>query len=561
MKLFIKSLLIDGNDIYFDENNNINKIKRDKGLISLYGVKYNASDMGEDIINMIINDKHLYSYINEYFTSDCCPMSVSVTKDNKIYNYYLYKNNLIETLGEFIKNDKIKVTSAGLKNLKELTNSINLDKLKEKLNNKILTLKINNKYVNCPYNLIINFLESKDKEFYNFFDKEDNYNGLSKPMFLYMVKEFYKQYNEGYLFDSNIKERIDYIENQDNIEFVIFEKNFTSESERSVYKNIEIDQGLKNQIINNMPPNLSKLEIAIYIYIKLSKELNYDLEYYAVRQKGPIADAHKDISKVNNIDLKNKNVVCYEFNAIFAHLLNEFNIDFEIRQHGDNYGDTHAWLRVNIDNLLISFDSMHRIFWEFDLLQAKINNPLRGIKLYNKNKVINNKFNDIIEKIYRMIIKEENKDNNIKIDKYSDIVSDNSLSSFDKINLMVDKTEKLNLSDMESISYLLNMHKESLSEESDEKIEKELLIKKINSELKLCILFTSYNKYIKEDEREYIYCVYVPGEPLRRYDNETLKFYLEQGIFEIYEKNKDILIPGIDYVSKKEIDMNVGRMR
>ena len=310
-----------------------------------------------------------------------------------------------------------------------------------------------------------------------------------------------------------------------------------------------------------MPINLSKLEMIIYIYIKLCKELNYDLEYYAVRQKGPIADSHKDISKVNNINLKNKNVVCYEFNAIFAYFLNEFNIDFEIRQQGDNYGDAHAWLRVNIDNLLISFDSMHRIFWEFDLLQAKINNPLKGIKLYNKNKVISDNFNSTIDKIYSMVIKEENKDNDIKIDKYSDVVSDNNISSFDKLKLMVDKTEKLNLSDMESISYLLNMHKLSLNEESNEKIDKELLIKKINNELKLCILFTSYNKFIKENEREFTYCIYIPSESLRRYDNETLKFYLEQGIFEIYEKNKDISIPGIDYVSKKEIDMNVGRIR
>ena len=250
MKIFNKSLLIDGENIYFDESYIINKIKIDliheKKLTSPFGVKLNASEMGEDIINKMINDNHLYNYINEYFNSDSCPMSISIIKNDKIYNYYLYKKNLLETFDSYIKDDKLNINSDGLKNIKELTDSISLNKLKEELNNRTFTLKINNKYVNCPYNLIINFLESNDKYFYNFFDNEDNYNGLSKSMFLYMVKEFYKQYSEGYLFDNSIKERIDYIVNQDDIEFVLFDKKFTSEPCDSIYRNIEIDKDLKD---------------------------------------------------------------------------------------------------------------------------------------------------------------------------------------------------------------------------------------------------------------------------------------------------------------------------
>ena len=117
----------------------------------------------------------------------------------KIYNYYLYKINLLKTLDEYIQQNKINITNETFNNIKELYMTININKLKEKLDNKKFTLKINNKYESVSYNLIINFLECDENEFYCFFENDGDYKGISKSMFLYMVKEFYKQYNEGYL--------------------------------------------------------------------------------------------------------------------------------------------------------------------------------------------------------------------------------------------------------------------------------------------------------------------------------------------------------------------------
>ena len=561
MKIFNKSLLIDNNNIYFNDSYIINKLKSDliheKKLISPIGVRFNASDIDKDIVKRFITDNEMFEYIKEYFISDSCPMSISIIKNDKIYNYYLYKKNLLETLDSYIKDDKINMTNDCSNNIKELSNSMSLNKLKEELNNRTFTLKINNKYVNCPYNLIINFLESNDEYFYNFFEKEGNHNGLSKSMFLYMVKEFYKQYNEGYIFNNNIKDRINYIENQDKIDFVLFEKKFTSEPIDSLYRNIKIDEEFNDYLLKGLPSNLNKLEKVIYIYIKLCKELNYDLEYYTVRQKGPIAEPHKNISNVKNVNLKNKNVVCYEFNAIFAYFLNEFNIEFEVRQHGDNYGDTHAWLRVNIDNLLISFDSMHRILWEFDILNAKINNPLQGVKLYNKNKEVKENFNNIVDKVYNLFKKENKMEDKIDMKE----LSDKDIPIFDKLNIMVNDTNKKDLSEIESIGYLLQSNKEFNKLNKEEKIVNELILKKVNNELKLGILFISYNTMVKKEDREYNYYIYLPDETLRRMDDETLKFYLENNMFEIYDRDRDIKVKGIDYVSKKEIDMSVGRIR
>ena len=557
MKVYNKSLLIDNNEVYFDESYIINKIKSEKRMTSPCGIRLNANDMGEDIISLFINDIKLFNYVLEYFNSDCCPMFISIIRDNKIYNYYLYKKNLLETLNEYLKNNIISLTNEGLNNIKELTDSINVNKLREKLNNKTFTLKINNKYVNCPYNLIFNFLENDDNDFYNFFNNNDNYNGLSKSMFLYIVKEFYNQYNEGYLFDNKVKERVNYIDKQQNIETVIFDKKFTSESNDSIYRNIKLDTKFKDYLLKDMPSNLTLLEKVIFIYIKLCKELNYDLEYYTVRQKGPKADAHKDINKIKEINLSNNNIVCYEFNAIFAYFLNEFNIDFEIRQHGEKFGDTHAWLRVNIDNLLISFDSMHRIFWEFDLLNVKINNPLQGIKLYNKNEIIRNDFNNTIERIYSLFKTKNLIEEKIDMKK----LSEEDLSIFEKLNIMIDDTNKKVLKEIESIGYLLQLNKEFNKLSKESKIVNELILNKENDELKLGILFISYNTMVRKEDREYNYYIYFPHESLQRIDGKNLKLFLDNNKYEIYDQDRDVKVKGIDFVSKKQIDMNVGRIR
>lgn len=553
MKIFDKSLLIEGDKYYFDNNENINKIKSERRLTSPSQIKLNTSDLGGDIINKIINDKHLYSCVFEYFNSDSCPMSISVIKDDKIYNYYLYKINLLETLDEYIKNNKINITSEGLNNIKELSNSISMDRLKEELNNKTFTLKINNKYVNCPYNIIFNFLEMDNNYFYSFFEKEGDYNGLSKSIFIYMIKEFYKQYNEGYLFNNNIKQRLKYIKNQTNIETIVFDKKFTSEPDNSIYRKINLDEEFKNEIINSIPSNLNKLEKVLYVYVKLCQELKFDLESYASGKEETIISKHKDLNRLKNVNKKENNIVCWEFNAIFARFLNELNIDFEIRQEGENYGDTHAWLRINIDNILLSIDPVHKMFWEFDFLQAKVNLPLKGIKLYNKNNNTINLYNNSLNKIYSLLYTKEINNN------YDYILNNNSLSIFDKLNMMVEFAEKTNLSEMESVGYLLNMYKDLKEKEKNVTIEKRMIETHFNNEYKLSVLFIITNK--NKDKEEFTYCVYTPNEPFRRYDNDSIEYFFEHGVFSPQNKDKDMFIPGINYIYKKQIDLNIGRIR
>ena len=75
------------------------------------------------------------------------------------------------------------------------------------------------------------------------------------------------------------------------------------------------------------------------------------------------------------------------------------------------------------------------------------------------------------------------------------------------------------------------------------------------------ILFIHYNKLLKDDDRDYNYYIYIPNYGLITIDKNKLKYYLESGIYEIFDKSKDIEIKGIDYISNKIINMDRGRIK
>ena len=60
---------------------------------------------------------------------------------------------------------------------------------------------------------------------------------------------------------------------------------------------------LLNALFLNIPNNLTKLEQAIFLYIKLCKILTYD-EFFYTMNKDAIKD-HEDINNLKNITLEN----------------------------------------------------------------------------------------------------------------------------------------------------------------------------------------------------------------------------------------------------------------
>lgn len=236
---------------------------------------------------------------------------------------------------------------------------------------------------------------------------------------------------------------------------------------------------------------LDDVEKVIYLYLTLCNELTYDDNFFVNRDE--IASYHQDFANIKNINLKNNNVICYEFNPIFAFLAEKYGfkasiadifLNFERQEvivpinEIDKVKNAHYSLVLSNDDYDIFFDST-RGSLDIDLLNVKTGRNLKGIKSCNDydKEYINYK----IEKTYELFL------SNHQISKSSDyvpiIVPEHDLFNIkeilkeiasgktsyveidfeEKINTYLDISKNLTLKGMDAISYLYVLFKKIFS--------------------------------------------------------------------------------------------------
>lgn len=153
---------------------------------------------------------------------------------------------------------------------------------------------------------------------------------------------------------------------------------------------------LIDEIFNSIPKDFSLLEKTIYIYAKLCKILSYDPVYFFNNK----SLHHTDVSNINNYDLKNNNVVCYEFSYILSDLLRKIGVTAikEQKVSNNQFSNSHTNITYLVDDLVIFADSTRTII-EGDLTQLKFLNEFNGIRceLYNEDSQI--KFHQAMDKV------------------------------------------------------------------------------------------------------------------------------------------------------------------
>lgn len=217
---------------------------------------------------------------------------------------------------------------------------------------------------------------------------------------------------------------------------------------------IHLDEELEMAITKDMKEEYSLLEKAIYIYYKLCELLSYDQEYYAANQKGDEADKHLDIDRISKINLIDNEVVCYEFIAIYSHLLKKLGIKYTVNNAvQDEYGKGHSTISFKVGEYLVTADSTLSVL-QNDMTSAKINAPIKGLQLTNKNIMTRNKFNEIYKKVIKEIY--ENKENKEKFETsvlaYQAKYEQKHLSKKDKIYLLFKEIGNTKLKGIDVIS-------------------------------------------------------------------------------------------------------------
>ncbi len=144
----------------------------------------------------------------------------------------------------------------------------------------------------------------------------------------------------------------------------------------------EINQKLKQSVLENMPEDYSNLEKALYIYQELCQLLDYSMPFYLEKEK--VINYFTDPNNLILVDGdKNKEVVCYSFNAIYLQILidegicNE-NILNKIAMVDGKFEHRHSRLDLIIDDLMYRCDATYGVLDNNDLALSKYSPSFKG---------------------------------------------------------------------------------------------------------------------------------------------------------------------------------------
>lgn len=464
---------------------NVEKYKNDPNQIELSGYSGEKTISQQFLVDIITNN-YTYKKIKQLYETRGYSIYVLFIDEKGEYKdqYGLDRLKIINLL------QKIDVSMfPAIKNrYEELMDYVSFEKFREKTQNDNYEITIDGVDYKTPVSLFYQYLDINNVSLEVVVQNDKN-NHL--PRFLYTLNKFFEdnKIEEEYIISDEIKSRLEEIRSSKIVDIQFF--NEYNETNDPLLAKINVNAELKDFILNGMDSNFTDLEKAIYIFIKMCKALTYDNEFFAVNQEGPLAEKHKTVDYIASISLLNNEVVCSEFNAIYAHMLHEFGINYKnfvstVNGNGDHdedefdedfnrYGEGHLFLKFRCGKYLVKADSVTSIL-QGDLMQAKLNQPLRGLVCENVNKQSQKEFKTIVDKVYNYIAQRESKitkNEPQQVETFEDIVSQfvdmsdkvKPIDINDKIDILIKKVNSTRMVGIDAYSYLLQLRKILFSKE------------------------------------------------------------------------------------------------
>lgn len=442
------------------KNSNVTSFRTQRGY----------SSISQDLLIDLLTNEGLYSYVLKNMAdSKGIIFRMILIEDGEI------KDNISVTRTTLAKAiDKLNLVIEGKETGKLkmrmalLTNMSTVHSLRSKYESSLHRSYVDGELVEIPcldlyallnlsemdYNEIIN--DDKDIEFI-FDGKTYSY---PKRVVVYMLIDFIESERilEKYLIPEIALERYISLYSGNIVDCESINKNEKTNDDYidgiSMSDLINLDPEFENEVLKDMNPTYSLLESAIYIYYRLCELLSYDQEFYAANQKGESAEKHCDINHINSINIENNEVVFYEFIAIYSYFLKKLGIKYTVdNAFKDEYGKGHSTISFKVGEYLVTADSTLSIL-QNDMTSAKINAPLRGIRLTNKNIVTRNKFLETLRKVTDEIY--ENKKNKLKFEEavrsYESKYAELHLSKKEKLYMLFEEIGNTNLKGIDVIS-------------------------------------------------------------------------------------------------------------
>ena len=431
--------------------------------------EYDCSMISLSFYKELLNNKDYFQQLVKIFANEDLDFSICfIDFENYpcFFDTFSKKSQLAEGLKMLY--DEIALDNTEKKKCEDLINRLN-----EIYQANSATAKykcsVDNKEYELNLSTIYKLINLSEEELKNLCNSEEykTIEGIPKEVVFYIVSNYFDSIKDQSIISKDKKERLDKMNSYQYIDYQALNEFLTCED--TIYKNVHINEDLRKEILEDLPEEVSNLEKAIYIYIKMCKVFSYDDEYYAVNQIGPLAAKHKNIEYINQLSKKNKKVVCYEFNAILTKFLFELGINFKSHYDSsfreDDYGNSHVSVKFRSSKFLVRADGVTSIL-NGDMINAKLNQHLCGLKCLNQNKKTQEEFASLVEKMYNLIISQEKSKSYLDQDMtFEDIMNSynsktNNLVTIpieERIELLAELIDDKNLLKTDSWGYMINL--------------------------------------------------------------------------------------------------------
>ena len=471
------------------------------------------------------------------------------------------KSDLVKGLAALEEKGQLDgLSDIGKERLEEFKKMASPDAFVEKVRDAQYETTIDGKQCVLPVQNILVFLSlqpDKLKEICTT-DPDGKIGQLSKMEFAYAATEYLKKNNvlENYAIPDNLESRMKRLMSGQFIDFSAANK--LTETQDTLYKKVNLNPELRDAILEQIPEDATGLEKAAYVYAKMCSMLTYDNKFMAANQKGEAAEKHKSLDYIEQISPENNEVVCFEFNMIYAKMLNELGLNFKSEYKnmvGEDYGDSHANLEFRDGKFIVRADSVSSILGG-DIARTKLGLPLIGFECESKNKQTQHEFQESVSKMYELVQQQEREKNSW--DEYDLLTENLKPVEFDeKKSILLERLKTTNLCGIDAMTYALQLRKALFSEQERENNVSVVVLR--NNEVagqgpKLeagaVIAMNGGNLNDQPNETNYYYLS--SDRELTSLTLEDIKTKFDNGTFEYIER-KDPKIPGI--ISNKEEEL------
>lgn len=503
-----------------------------------------------ELLEYTLNDEQTFKTLfNIFQNAHKFKIASDSSMDDETYEYE--KIPFLEAIEVARDKGLIKLNRITYSRYKTLLDLISYGILKKQLQNKTIQTKVDGITYNIPANKIIEFLELDTKTLDDYINTPNRKGSISKEAFLYIVRRFIirEELMDNFIFPENIEKRITDIV---NYEILDFESQNTYLSDgNSLTSKTNLNPKLIEAITKDIPANYSTLEKAIFIYIKMCKILSYNDEFFAAKQRGLAAEKHRMIDYIETISPQFPEVVCYEFNAIYAKMLHSLGINFqrECFSWKNKYGDGHENLSFRVGKYIIEADSSRQILTG-DLFNAKVGNSIKGLKCRNQNFDTYMDFDEILRKVYKDIKKEDKSTFSEALKEYEELTNAKQahIPFNTRFDLFLEKIRTSSFKGLNIMSYILRLVNVLFTEEEREHYIDFEIIRDNNPKdedkiVATCGIITMNEKGILKDEEHNKYYIYINGE-LKRILKRTLIRNIITGTLGFIDSEEQY-IPGI----------------